>query len=259
MKKLIVALLVVLGTTTVTAQQSAKQIIKQSIAAIGGKQNFYNKGTVTYNFEYRAPKGKNSIHLIGKETYMFDGERSYGSYTKHSLTGANGKVVEGYNGTDAWVTFDGKVSDNKQANGVARFLRKTNYYWFAMFFKLADDGLNHELLSDQVVNGNAYNRIKITFGDAVGDAQDTYIIYVNKKTKMIDQFLFTVVGFGIKDPFLMTFDYEKVDGIKIPSRRKYIEADWDGNIKGKAYYITNWTNIEFGIDIAKSMFEKPAK
>ena len=256
MKRIIVTLILVVASTLATAQ-TAKEIIAQSVEAIGGAQNFYNKGTVSYDYEYRAPKGENAITLVGKETYMFDGERSYATYTTHSLTGANGKVVEGYNGTDAWVTFDGKVSDDEQANGVARFLRKTNYYWFAMFFKLADNGVNHELLSDQKVNGKDYKRIKITFGDQVGDAQDTYIIYVNKQTKLIDQFLFTVVGFGISDPYLMTFDYETIDGIKIPTKRKYIEADWDGNVKGKAYYITNWTNIQFGVDVDKSLFEKP--
>ncbi|SHI43051.1 DUF6503 family protein [Aquimarina spongiae] len=256
MKRIIVTLVFVVASTLATAQ-SAKEIIAQSVEAIGGAQNFYNKGTVSYDYEYRAPKGENAITLVGKETYMFDGERSYATYTTHSLTGANGKVVEGYNGTDAWVTFDGKVSDDQQANGVARFLRKTNYYWFAMFFKLADNGVNHELLSDQKVNGKDYKRIKITFGDQVGDAQDTYIIYVNKETKLIDQFLFTVVGFGISDPYLMTFDYETIDGIKIPTKRKYIEADWDGNVKGKAHYITNWTNIQFGVDVEKSLFEKP--
>ncbi len=256
MKRIIVTLVFVVASTLATAQ-TAKEIIAQSVEAIGGAKNFYNKGTVSYDYEYRAPKGENAITLVGKETYMFDGERSYATYTTHSLTGTNGKVVEGYNGTDAWVTFDGKVSDDQQANGVARFLRKTNYYWFAMFFKLADNGVNHELLSDQKVNGKDYKRIKITFGDQVGDAQDTYIIYVNKETKLIDQFLFTVVGFGISDPYLMTFDYETIDGIKIPTKRKYIEADWDGNVKGKAYYITNWTNIQFGVDVDKSLFEKP--
>jgi len=248
---------VLIAISTLGTAQTAEEIINQAIEATGGKQNFYNKGTVSYDYEYRAPKGENAITLIGKETYMFDGERSYASFKTHSLTGANGKVVEGYDGKDAWVTFDGKISNDKQANGVARFLRKTNYYWFAMFFKLADNGVNQELLSDQEVNGIAYHRVKITFEGNVGDAQDTYLLYINKETKLIDQFLFTVVGFGITEPNLMTYEYETIDGIKIPTKRKYIEADWDGNIKGKAYYITNWTNIKFGVTLDKAMFEKP--
>jgi len=258
MKKIAFTLTLVALVATGTAQ-TAKQILINATEAIGGSQYFYNKGTVSYDYEYRAPEGLNAITLVGKETYMFDGERSYATYTTHNLTGANGKVVEGYNGTEAWVTFDGKVSEDEQANGVARFLRKTNYYWFAMFYKLLDNGVNHELLSDQTVNGTDYHRIKVTFGDKVGDAQDTYVVYVNKDTNRIDQFLFTIVGFGVTDPFLMTFDYETIDGIQIPTKRKYIEADWEGNIKGKAYYLTNWTNITFGVPVEKSMFEKPLK
>lgn len=258
MKNRIIILLVVFSSTIIFAQ-TAKDWIAQSVDAIGGKKNFYNKGTVTYDYEYRTPKGKNEITLVSTEIYMFDGERSYAEYNTHSLTGANGKVIEGYDGKDAWVTFDGNISDDKQANGIARFLRKTNYYWFTMFYKLLDEGVHQELLSDQKVNGKDYKRIKITFGDNIGDGQDTYIIYINKKTKLIDQFLFTVVGFGITDPYLMTFDYETIDGIKIPSKRKYIEAGWDGNIKGKKYYTTNWENIKFGIDVPTFMFEKPKK
>ena len=58
------------------------------------------------------------------------------NYTKHSMLGANGKVEDGFDGKNAWIKFNGQLSDDEQANGVARFLRKTNYYWFAMFFKL---------------------------------------------------------------------------------------------------------------------------
>ncbi len=254
MKKTILLLLLMTASLFATAQ-TAKELVAQSIEAIGGKQNFYNLGNVNYDLEYRTPAGKNATTLIAHETYVFDGELSHAIYKEHSITGANGKVIEGYNGKDAWVTFDGKLSNDKQANGVARFLRKTNYYWFTMFFKLLDDGINYEKLSDQKINNTDYNRVKITFGDKVGDAQDTYVLYINKQTKMIDKFLFTVVAFGLTEPNLMTFEYETINNIKIPSKRKYIEADWEGNIKGKTHTITNWTNIKFNTDIDKTLFE----
>ncbi len=258
MKKTILVVCTVLISVVGTAQK-ALDLINESISAIGGKQNFYNLANVNYDLEYRTPPGDNAITLLAHETYAFDGELSHAIYKEHSITGANRKVVEGYDGTDAWVTFDGAISTDEKANGVARFLRKTNYYWFAMFFKLADQGVNHELLEDQKVNGVDYHRVKITFGDKVGDAQDTYVLYINKETKVINQFLFTVVGFGITDPFLMTFEYETIDGIKIPSKRKYIQADWEGKVLGKEYTHTNWTNIKFNTAIDKSIFKKPAK
>ncbi len=254
MKKTTLSILLAAMSIIATAQ-TAKELVAQAIEATGGKQNFYNLGNVNYDLEYRTPPGKGATTLIAHETYVFDGELSHATYTEHSLTGANGKVVEGYDGKAAWVTFDGKLSNDKQANGVARFLRKTNYYWFTMFFKLLDEGLNYEKLSDKKLNNKSYNRVKITFGDKVGDAQDTYVLYINKETKMIDQFLFTVVAFGLTEPNLMTFEYETINGIKIPSKRKYIQADWEGNIKGKAHTITNWTNIKFNTDVDTALFK----
>jgi len=241
-------------STTFTVAQTAKELIEQTIDATGGKQNFYNQKNVTYNIHYRTPPGENAIAFKGKETYAFDGELSHSIYEKHSITGAS---EEGYDGKEFWVKIGGKLSDDKQVNGVARFLRKTNYYWFSMFFKLLDDGLVYEKLADQKVNHIDYYRIKMTFKDGVGDAQDTYILYINQKTKLIDQFLFTITGFGITDPSLMSFDkWETINGIKIPTKRKYIKANWEGDILSKEYTYTDWTNIKFNIDIDTSLFKK---
>ncbi|GAA3520956.1 hypothetical protein GCM10022393_39090 [Aquimarina addita] len=235
--------------------QDAKQLISEMMDAIGGKENFYAKGNVTYGYEYNDPKAKTS--LKSQETYMFDGERSHADYSTHSmLGGTEKKVVEGYDGSNAWVTLDGVVSTDEKANGIARFLRKTNYYWFTMFFKLLDEGVNQEFIGTKTVDEKEYNLVKITFGDKVGDAQDTYVLYINKETKMIDQFLFTIVAFGVTEPKLMTFEYETVDGIKIATKRKYASANWEGKIISKDYATTNWTNIKFNTAIDPSLFTK---
>nr|WP_288979512.1 DUF6503 family protein [uncultured Allomuricauda sp.] len=231
--------------------QTAKEMIRETVEATGGKENFYKLKNVNYDIEYRTPPGDNSITFVGHETYVFDGELSLGEYSKQTISGAS---EEGYNGKEFWVKIDGKISHNEQTNGVARFLRKTNYYWFAMFFKLLDEGVVYEKLTGQEVNGKVYDRIKITFENNVGDTQDTYILYRNKETKLIDQFLFTITGFGITEPNLMTYDWQTIEGIKIPKNRKYIKADWDGNVLGKQHTITNWTNIQFNTDIDISIF-----
>jgi len=198
------------------------------------------------------------MKLVNHETHVFDNELSYAKYTEHSLLGANGTVIEGYDGTNAWVTFNGKLSDDKKANGLARFLRKTNYYWFTMLFKLLDDGVNHTYNGSKTVNGKAYDLIKVSFGDNIGDTKDTYVLYINKETKLLDQFLFTVTGIGATDPFLMVVAYETIDGIKIGSKRKYIKSNWDGEIIGKQWTTTDWTNIKFNTAIDIAMFQKPA-
>ena len=113
---------------------------------------------------------------------------------------------------------------------VGHFFRKTNFYWFNMMFKLQDPGVNLRQLEDRNVDGMAYHIIEMTFGEGIGESSDRYILYVNPSTKRIDQFLFTVLGFGFKDPFLMKLQYEKINDIWLSTYRKYAPANWDGEV-----------------------------
>lgn len=255
MKKTIL-LMVLLGITAFGYGQDARQLIAEAIEATGGKQNFYNLGGVTYDYDYKSAEG--SIELKSQETYDFDGEKSHARYTRHSVTAPEGKrVVEGYDGNECWVSTEGVLSMNKDANQFARFIRKTNYYWFSMFFKLLDDGVNHEYIGAKSVNDQAYDLVRITFGDGIGDAQDTYVLYINKETKLIDQFLFTITAFGVTEPNLMMYEYETINGIEIGTKRKYVKSNWEGEILEDTWSYTNWTNIKFGKPEDQAMFYKP--
>ncbi|MEP0385912.1 MAG: hypothetical protein ABJD69_00200 [Dokdonia sp.] len=221
---------------------------------LGGKKAFYEKKNVTYDLEYRDPNSQTT--LVSKEIYVFDKEKSFAEYTEHSMLGAKGKVTEAYDGETAWIRFDDKLSNDKQSNGVARFWRKTNYYWFAMFFKLQDEGVNLKHIGNKKVEGRDYDLIKVTFGDDIGDAQDTYVLYVNKRTKLVDQLLFTVLAFNITEPLLYKFSYDTIDGIKVPTDRVEIQSNWKGDAVGKKWATTYWTNIKFNNKIDKSIFSK---
>lgn len=253
MKKTIVTLLIAIVAST-TYAQDARQLIAESMDAMGGKENFYNKGSVSYDYEYQDPNS--GLHFVAKEMYVFDGELSRADFTTHTmLAPKGGAVTEGYDGSNFWVTIDGTSVETQDALGFARFLRKTNYYWFTMFFKLLDEGVHQEFIGAKKIQNKEYNLVKISFGEKVGDAQDTYVLYINKETKLIDQFLFTITAFGVTEPNLMRFDYEVIDGIKIPTKRNYIKSNWDGEIIGTVPAVTTWENITFGV-VNKSVFTK---
>ena len=254
MKNIVIILTAILMATSSSFAQDANKIVADMIETLGGRQAFYNLGNVSYDFSYHDPNAP--LTLSSKETYVFDGELSQGDFSEHGFLGDNGKVLEGYDGKDAWVKFDGKVSEDPNALGVTRFLRKTNYYWFAMFFKLQDEGVNLEYLKTKKVEGKDYDLVKVSFGNSVGDAQDTYILYINQRTKLVDQFLFTIVAFGMNEPKLMKVHYETIEGIKIPTERVYIDSNWEGEVVGKKWVTTYWTNIKFNTNIDRSIFSK---
>lgn len=212
----------------------AKKLIEEMVEASGGLDKFKKLQDVVYDYTYRdSLTGKQDV---SKERYIFKDEMSWGTYNERGyrmFPDREGTLVQCFDGEDTWVSLDARVFKDKESEMVKRadFTRKTNYYWFTMMYKLLDDGINYELLDDQELNGQNYRKVKITFGDGVGDAQDIYILYLNPETKLVDQFLFTVMDFGRAEPLLMQVKYETVYGLKWTTYRRYAAADWDGNLK----------------------------
>jgi hypothetical protein len=74
---------------------------------------------------------------------------------------------------------------------------------------------------------------------------------------LIDQFLFTVLDFGVTEPLLMKVEYEEIAGLKLATKKKYAPADWEGNIKQEVWVDEICENIKFTNGFSRDIFEKP--
>ena len=63
--------------------------------------------------------------------------------------------------------------------------------------------------------------MQLSYEPGIGDVSDTYTLYINPETHLIDRFYFTVMEFGITDPILMEVDYKQFKGVKLPVTRKF--------------------------------------
>ncbi len=140
---------------------------------------------------------------------------------------------------------DELLPEDHEAIGFANFLRKTNFYWFAMMHKLLDPGMVYALEEDRKVNGQVYNVVKVGYEDGVGDVQDTYVLYINPETKLVDQFLFTIMDFGIAEPKLMEVKYETIDGVQLTTYRRYADANWNDEVLNDAWTEEITENVKF--------------
>lgn len=212
----------------------AKKLVEEMVEASGGLEQFKKLQDVVYDYTYRdSLTGKQDA---SKERYIFKDEMSWGTYHERNyrmFPEREGKLVQCFDGEKTWASLDSRVFKDPSSDMVkkADFNRKTNYYWLTMMYKLLDDGLKYELMDKQEVNGINYNKVKVTFGENVGDAQDIYVLYLNPETKLVDQFLFTVMDVGREKPLLMVVKYDTVYGLKWPTYRRYAAADWDGNLE----------------------------
>ena len=236
----------------------ARSLIVIMVSEVGDINDLKSLKDVEYVLTYRDNStGREDVSV---ERYIFDGELSYGKYKKHELyvlPDKNGKVVQGYNGRESWVTLDGTLMDDPEALKLADFTRKTNIYWFCMMPKLLDPGVNYSYEGKRKVDGIDYELVMITFGDDVGDTSDKYLLYINPETHLVDQFLFTVMAFDIKDPYLMKVEYEEVSGINLPVRKKLTKSNWKGEILEETWTEETMTDIKFNNGFNKSDFNKP--
>ena len=249
MKQLFLTTILLFPLTFTAAEDSpsAKDIIKQVVEANGGLDNFYRKDGVSYSYFYRAPDGKTDL---SEEEYIFDGEKSSASYIvheKHVSPDKTGLIKQVYDGKSTTVYHNEKPLLDPKAVKTADFLRKTNYYWFAMMFKLLDEGSNYEYLGEHAVNDKKYHKVELTYEENVGDVSDRYLLFVNQDTMLIDFFLFTVMDFNLTDPLIMKLQYQEIDDLLIPTHREYTQAvSWENPIAANEDWVEEISlNIKF--------------
>ena len=236
-------------------KNKAHQLVYQTVEKTGKYSELSPKKDVVYTYTYKTPDGKTDTST---EKYIFNNELSYGLYTKHerTLTHLSGNIEQGYDGKEFWLKNNGEIILDSIALKRVAFNRPTNFYWFTMIQKLLDPGVNYEYIKEENIGNNEYDIVKITFNSEDNKPKDVYQLYINKNTKLIDQFLFTVVDFGKTDPFLMKLQYENVEGLLIPTKRKYKNSNWNAEVTNKPWIFVNWTNIKFNNGIKIADFKK---
>ena len=237
-------------------QNKGHELVYKMVQKVGNYSDLAEKKNVSYTYTYTTPDG---LTDISQESYIFNGELSYGKYIKHerTLPQLEGPIEQGYDGKEYWLKHKGKVLDNPDYLKRVAFNRPTNFYWFSMMQKLLDPGLNYEYLGEVSVDDKPYDVVKITFDAQEQELKDIYQLYINKETLLVDQFLFTVADFGKMEPKLMQVEYEEVDGILSPTKRKYKNLTWTADVTDEPWITVSWTDIQFNTpELTKARFEK---
>ncbi|MEH1007013.1 hypothetical protein VDP25_04650 [Winogradskyella sp. ECml5-4] len=239
-----------------TFENKGHELVYNLTQKTGNYQTLLNKKDVVYTYTYQTPDGKKDVST---EKYIFNGELSYGAYTQHERTLPNleGLIEQGYDGKEFWLKHNKTILNDTTYLKRVAFNRPTNFYWFAMMPKLLDPGLQYDYLGDIKIDEKDYDIVKVSFTSENDKPTDIYQIYINKKTQLVDQFLFTVADFGaMETPNLMRLEYEKIDGILIPTKRKYKKSNWNAEVTELPWIHVNWTNITFNNNLKIEDFQK---
>tara|TARA_R110002051_G_scaffold86498_2_gene152359 strand:- start:25681 stop:26508 length:828 start_codon:yes stop_codon:yes gene_type:complete len=232
-----------------------QELVSKMLEKVGDYKMLRSKKDVVYTYTYQTPDGKTDIST---EKYIFNGELSYGKYEQHqrTLSDLQGTIEQGYDGNEFWLKHNGKLVNDSTALKRVSFNRPTNFYWFTMFQKLMDKGVSHEYLGEESIDNKIYEIVKVSFNFANSKPTDIYQLYINKSTYLVDQFLFTVADFGaMETPNLMVLEYENVDGMLFPTKRKYKKSTWEASVSEEQWITVNWSNIKFNTGLKSDEFK----
>lgn len=205
------------------ADDKSTELLNDLVAVNGGYQTIAAKKDVQFHYVYdNFEKGKD----VSTERHIFDGEHSWASYKQHDLNvmpGKAGIAIQSYVDNKPALTLNGESITDSKAIGGTVFLRKVNFYWFTMMYKLQDPGTNYKYLGTEKIGDVVYDKVSLIYDSNITkkEKNDEYILYFNPDTHLIDLFYFSLPDWGIDKPILkMTLSYEKVDGVIISTIRK---------------------------------------
>lgn len=167
----------------------------------------------------------------------------------------------GFNGKEVWL----KEVKKKAFKSNKDFYYNLYFYFYAMPFVLADDGIVYEEAKPLIFEGKEYPGIKISFETNVGTSpDDNYFVYYNPETYQMEWLRYSVTFFSKKTASKFNVirynDWETVDGLTLPKSITWYKKDESGlptEPRGAA--------TEFSLAIVKeaklqdSFFEKPTQ
>lgn len=230
----------------------AGSVVLRAINAAGGLEAWYSTPTSAYGWEYA--NGGSDIQF---KTVMVVDNRTRQAYHDIVSLGSyeNPQPYEGrmaWDGTDAWIF----PAETEGIN--PRFWATTGYYFSSIPFVLADPGIVYEAMPDEELDGIVYDMVKVGYEANVGDASDTYTLYVDKQTDQLRAIRYTVTFGGRpagNETLFYYEDYTTVDGLTVPT---FFDGYWfiDGakaDFKNKAWA----TDISFSQPFDESRLAMP--
>lgn len=127
------------------------------------------------------------------------------------------KHTIGYDGQEVWL----QKKDTTSYKGNPKFYYNLMFYFYAMPFILADDGIIYEDVQPLEFEGKSYPGIKISYESGVGESpEDEYILYYDSETHKMAWLGYTVTYFtkekGKEFHFIKYSNWQNVNNLILP-------------------------------------------
>ena len=135
----------------------------------------------------------------------------------------------GFDGEQYWVQADTSFKRDPI------FYHNLMFYFYAMPFVLADDGIQYTEVEPIVLDSVAYPGVKMTFGSDVGSSpKDDYIIYYNPETYQMEWLAYTATYFSQEKSDRFSYirynDWGDFNGVVLPNALTWYRTNEAGQV-----------------------------
>jgi len=169
---------------------------------------------------------------------------------------ANHKL--GYDGSTVWL----QNKDTVSYKGKAKFYYNLMFYFYAMPFVLADDGITYKNIDPLEVDGKQYPGIHISYDAGIGESDgDEYILYYDSETNKMVWLAYTVTFFEKKATptysLIKYAEWQDLNGLQLPSTLQWYS--YKDGIVGEMRNEMKFINTTISKEMDVTLFAKPDK
>lgn len=157
------------------------------------------------------------------------------------------KHTIGFDGESVWM----KRTGDTKYEGNPKFYYNLMFYFYAMPFVLADDGIKYSDVEALNFEGKTYPGINISYESGVGESpEDEYILYYDIDTNKMAWLGYTVTFFTNEKAkewhFIKYSEWQEIEGLLLPKTLTWynVEANLPTTVKNEQKF----TNISLSTD-----------
>lgn len=227
---------------TITKVEKAKypETISKVFKAHGGIDNWNQMQSLEFTMVKPTGKEVTAVNLKSRESL---------------ITMPN--FALGFDGVNVWL--DSKAEEAYKGN--PKFYYNLMFYFNAMPFVLADNGINYTIATPLVFDGVEYPGVKISYDNGIGaSSDDEYILYYNAKTFKMEWLAYTVTfnskAKSEKWSFIKYGKWHTVNGIELPETLTWFTVE--DNLPVKKRNDLQFTDVKLSKQpLPESTFKKP--
>ncbi|WP_194851643.1 DUF6503 family protein [Nonlabens antarcticus] len=218
------------------------QNLQDVFAAHGGLEKWNNMHSLTFTMPGENKDEVQTIDLKTRKTFI--------KTEKYDL---------GFDGEKIWLQQDSTYFKPERAE----FYYNLMFYFYAMPFVLADDGITYTDVPALEMNGVSYPGIKVSYDAGIGNSpDDEYILYYDPSTKQMAWLSYTVTygkeGKSDKLSYINYNKWQEINGLLLPEELTWYNVE-NGKPTEPSGPARKFTKVD--IDAAamdNSMYEKPS-